>query len=146
MSVVHAATPGDQLHALFEREWDRTMRESPTWASSLGDRRFNREWPDLSLEAIAQSHELDQAVLEDLHQIDFDQLSPEDKINFRLFERKYQQQVEGYEFGWHLVPLNQRGGIQDEGSTADSLRFETVQDYEDWIARMRAFPIYMDQT
>ncbi|MCA9000268.1 MAG: DUF885 domain-containing protein, partial [Planctomycetaceae bacterium] len=50
------------------------------------------------------------------------------------------------EFGWHLVPLNQRGGIQDEGSTADSLRFETVQDYEDWIARMRAFPIYMDQT
>ncbi|MFN2481414.1 MAG: hypothetical protein ABR554_08090 [Pyrinomonadaceae bacterium] len=27
------------LHALFEEEWEYAMRENPTWASSLGDRR-----------------------------------------------------------------------------------------------------------
>jgi prolyl oligopeptidase len=45
-----------------------------------------------------------------------------------------------------LLPLNQQGGIQTENELADSLRFATVKDYEDWIARLRAFPTYMDQT
>jgi uncharacterized protein (DUF885 family) len=42
--------------------------------------------------------------------------------------------------------LNQRGGIQTTDELADSLRFETVKDYEDWIARMRTFPALMDQS
>jgi hypothetical protein len=33
------AGPGRQLHALFDSEWEWTMREFPTFASSLGDRR-----------------------------------------------------------------------------------------------------------
>ncbi len=44
------------------------------------------------------------------------------------------------------MPLNQREGIQTIDELADALRFQTVKDYEDWIARMRAFPTLMDQT
>ena len=40
-----------QLHSLFDAEWEWTMRENPTWASSLGDLRYNDRWPDVSLEA-----------------------------------------------------------------------------------------------
>ena len=141
-----AQSAEDQLHEIFDAEWERTMQESPTWASSLGDRRFNTKWSDLSMEAIERSHELDQEVLEKLNEINVEELSPEEKINYRLFRRKYELSVKGYKFRWYLVPLTQRGGIQDEGSLADSLRFEKVQDYDDWIARMRAFPEYMDQT
>ena len=43
-----------------------------------------------------------------------------------------------HRFRWWLVPLNQRGGIQDAGSLADSLSFNSVKDYEDWLARMAA--------
>ncbi|MEZ6059554.1 MAG: hypothetical protein R3C19_04255 [Planctomycetaceae bacterium] len=46
----------------------------------------------------------------------------------------------------HLLPLNQRGGIQDESSLADLLKFDSIRDFEDWIARLRAFPTYMGQT
>ncbi|MEW4486778.1 DUF885 domain-containing protein [Thalassoglobus sp. JC818] len=137
---------GDRLQDLFDSEWDRTMRESPTWASSLGDRRFNNQWPDLSLAAIEKSHLADRAVLEKLETIPVEELSEEEQINYRLFLRKYQFQVDAHPFAWYLVPLTQRGGIQNAGSTADSLRFEKVADYEDWIARMEAFPKYMDQT
>ena len=137
---------GDQLHGIFQEEWDRTMRESPTWASSLGDRRFNTQWPDRSREAIEESHRRDRVVLEQLKTIPADELDPADQINLQLFRREYEFRVAAHRFHWFLVPLNQRGGIQDAGSLADSLRFETVQDYEDWLARIRAFPRYMNQT
>lgn len=146
VALPDSESDSDRLHAIFAREWDRTMRESPTWASSLGDRRFNRNWPDMSLSGIEESHRQDRQVIEDLASIRIDQLSDEDRVHYRLFEREYRLRIEAYPFEWYLVPLNQRGGIQDEGSTADSLRFDTVADFEDWIARMRSFPVYMDQT
>jgi prolyl oligopeptidase len=85
-------------------------------------------------------------VLEELQTIDASKLSKTDQINLELFRRDYQQAVEGYQYGWYLVPLTARGGIQDQSSTADSLPFEKVKDYEDWIARMRGIPILVDQT
>jgi uncharacterized protein (DUF885 family) len=45
-----------------------------------------------------------------------------------------------------LIPLNQRGGIQTADELADALRFQTVKDYEDWLARLNSFPVYMEQT
>ena len=43
------------LHELFDSEWQRTLRENPTQASRLGDRRYNRLWDDVSDEAINAS-------------------------------------------------------------------------------------------
>jgi uncharacterized protein (DUF885 family) len=130
---------------LVDEEWERTMRESPTWASSLGDRRYNTRWTDLSPEAIAKSQAVDRDVLTELQDLQ-SQIAPPQLLNYQLFRREYEIRVATQEFRWHLVPLNQREGIQDAGSTGDDLRFETVQDYEDWLARMRAFPQSMDQT
>ncbi len=138
--------PAERLHELFDAEWERTMRENPTWASALGDLRYNNRWEDLSVAAIQAAHEEDQRVIDQLRGIDFDALSPADQVNYRLFEREYELRVEAFRFRWWLVPLNQRGGIQDAGSLADSLTFARAGDYEAWLARMEAFPAYMDQT
>ena len=136
----------DGFHQLLDDEWARRLRENPTFASWLGDKRFNDRWQDVSLDAIRQRNERDQAVLEKLKQIDASKLEGQDQISFELFRREYQNSVDGFRFNWHLVPLNQRGGIQDENSLADAMSFSTVKDYEDWIARLQAFPGYMDQT
>lgn len=141
-----AAVAADRFHTLLDDEWDRRLSQSPTFASWLGDKRFNDRWQDVSLDAIRQRHEQDQATLEKLQQIDATLLQGQDRISFELFHREYQNSVESFRFGWHLLPLNQRGGIQDENSLADAMSFSTVKDYEDWITRLRAFPIYMDQT
>jgi len=139
-------TAGERLHAIFRAEWEWALEQSPTWASYLGDLRYNDRWPDVSLAAIEKRHAHRQEVLKQLDTIDREALSEADRINYRLFRREYELKVEEYPYGWHLLPLTQRDGIQDASSLADSLRFDRVGDYEDWLARLRALSRYMDQT
>jgi len=133
------------LHQLFEAEWEYTMQQYPTWASTLGDRRWNDRWEDVSLAAIERRHQHALGVLEKLKAIDRGQLSPADRLNYDLFQKDYADAIADHKYRWYLVPLNQRGGPQTENELADNLRFETTKDYEDWLARLRAFPAYLDQ-
>jgi len=145
-SPSYGQTPGERLHKLFDEEWEYTLREAPTFASYLGDRRYNDRWPDLNLSTTLHRHARRLELLQKLSAFDDANLSPEDRLNFRLFQRHVQTETEGFAFNWHLVPLDHRHGIQDESSLSDSLTFATVKDYEDWIARLRSFPALMDQT
>ncbi len=143
---VEDAATRKALHDLLDREWEYQLEQSPTRASQLGDRRWNDRWPDVSLESIKKQHEHDRATLEQLANIDRSKLSPQDQLNYDLFKKNYEIGIEEHKFQWYLAPLNQRGGIQSQNELADSLRFQTVKDYDDWIARLKSFPTYMDQT
>ncbi len=134
------------LNDLFAAEWDYTMQQNPTWASRLGDRRWNDRWEDASLAAIERRHARALAALDKLRKIDRRKLHPPDQLNYDLFKKEYETSVEENQFRWYLVPLNQREGVQTADELADALRFETIKDYEDWIARLRALPRYLDQT
>jgi uncharacterized protein (DUF885 family) len=133
------------LHDLFAAEWDYDMQQWPERASGLGDRRWNDRWSDDSLAAFARRNQHSQDVLAQMDRIDRGSLSPADQLNYDLFRKGFQDSVEGYKFHGFLLRLNQREGIQTTDELADSLRFETLKDYEDWIARLRSFPVLMDQ-
>ena len=66
LSAAEPSAEDVRYKQLESSEWERSMRESPTWASSLGDRRYNDQWTNLSPEAISQSQVTDRAVLEQL--------------------------------------------------------------------------------
>jgi uncharacterized protein (DUF885 family) len=134
------------LHEIFSSEWDYWMEQYPTWASTLGDRRWNDRWGDRSLDAIDKRHTHTAAVLASLRAIDRQALSPSDRLNYDLFVKDYEEAVEAYQYRWHLIPLHQRGGVQTSDELADALRFEIIKDYEDWVARLRALPAYVEQT
>ena len=135
-----------RLHNLFEAEWNYDMQQDPAAASELGDRRWNDRWEDVSLTAIRDRRQHYVAVLQDLKLIDHAQLSPADQLNYDLFKKRYEDRLEWSRFHLYLVPVNQMDGIQTISQLADALPFQSVKDYEDWIARLRAFPAYMDQT
>jgi len=134
------------LHTLFDAEWDYSMQQSPENASELGDRRWNDRWSDESLVAYARRYAHNREVLAGLKKINRANLNAADQLNYDLFQKNYERALEGYKFRQFLIPLNQRGGIQTQDELADSLRFETKKDYQDWITRMRSFPVLMDQT
>jgi len=140
------ADPGKALSAFFEAEWDYEMEQSPARASSMGDRRWNDRWGDQTLEAIRKREEHATKALAGLKKFDRAQLSPADQLNYDLFKKDLETDIEGFKFRTYLMPITQRGGLQTLDELGDRLRFETVKDFEDWIARLRAFPVLMDQS
>jgi len=151
-AAAHAAGDADanpaveKLHALFESEWQRGLKENPVGASYLGDRTYNDRLPDVSMEAIQASHEADKAALQKLESIDRSALPGDEQLNYDLFQWQLEDQIEGFKFHGYLMPLNQRGGIQTFDETQQSIRLATEKDYRDWVARLQAFGTYMDQT
>jgi uncharacterized protein (DUF885 family) len=133
------------LHDLFTAAWDQQMQEDPEHASELGDRRWNDRWMDRSPEAYARRDQNNHAILATLAKIDRTQLSKADQLNYDLFQKRYADRIEQYKVRWFLMTFNQREGPQTSDDLSSSLRFETVKDYEDWLARLRAVPTAMDQ-
>jgi len=135
----------EPLHQFFSAEWDWTMEQNPTWASLLGDRRWNVRWDDVSLDAIHERERHQRQALETLSKIPRAELNAADRTSYDIFRYLYEVDVEGYQYQSYLIRTNTYDGIQTAQRLAESLRFETAQDYTDWIARLRAFPRYLDQ-
>lgn len=135
-----------KLNALFDSEWQWSLENNPTFATYLGDKRFNSRWQDISLGAIESRHRRDTEVLAKLQKIDRAKLSISDKVNFDLFKKGYESAIDNFNTRLYLLPISQLSGIQTTDELAELINFETVKDYEDWIARLNAFPALTDQT
>jgi uncharacterized protein (DUF885 family) len=133
------------LHDLFATAWDYDMQQRPEQASEMGDRRWNDQWTDMSLDAYARRDQHNKEVLAQLAKIDRKTLNKIDQLNYDLFQKRYLDRVESFKFHWYLMSFNQREGPQTSDELGDSLRFENLKDYSDWLARMRAMPVRMDQ-
>jgi uncharacterized protein (DUF885 family) len=145
-SMNNTNAPTRALQKLLDDEWEWTMRENPAWASTLGDRRYNDRWEDASLENIERQRQHRVETQKRLRSIERSKLSDADRLNYDLFAKDLDADIEQHNFKLYLLPVNQRGGVQTVDELTELLRFQTVKDYEDWIARMKALPAYINQT
>ena len=134
------------LETLFEDAWQWELREYPVRASRLGDRRYNDRWTDMSPEAIERREAEQKAFLERLLAIDATVLEREARLNYELFRRQLENEIEAYRFRSYLMPVSHRGGVQNLDALAESLRFATVEDYEDWLERLAGVDTVIEQT
>ena len=140
-----ADNPTVRLHSLFDRDWEYQMQHDPISASELGDRRWNDQWPDVSLNSLREQFQNGKQELQQLHTIERSELSAEDQLNYDVFEYNVKDYVESEQYKWYLVRTNTFSGIQTIEGLVNSFRFETVKDYDDWLGRLGNFPAYMDQ-
>lgn len=141
----HAA-PAEEFEDLLDDAWEWELRENPVRASRLGDRRYNDRWEDMSFEAVERREAEQKAFLERLLAIDPAALDEGDRLNYELFRRQLQNDIDAYRFRGWLMPVSHRGGVQNLESVAEALRFASVEDYEDWLARMAAVDTVIEQT
>ncbi|MCC7415808.1 MAG: DUF885 domain-containing protein [Acidobacteria bacterium] len=143
----HAQAPGASaaLHAMFDREWEWELAQDPIAATYLGDARWNDRWPDLTLEAFEQRQRHREGVLRELASIARDRLSAADQTHFDVFRYQVAMAVEGFQYRYHLVRTNTYDGVQNSEQIVDAIQFRALRDYEDWLARLDAFPAFIDQ-
>jgi len=146
VSQTALAGASEDFHALLDEAWEWHLATNPMVASRAGDRRYNTEWRDGSLEAIDRRHLERRDFLRRVYAIDRAALPEADKLNYELFRRDLQQRVDEHQFKGFLMPFSQRGGVQNLDSHATYLRFENVADYEDWLARLDKIDTVVEQT
>lgn len=139
--------PAVALHALFDSEWEYGLEQSPLYASFLGDRRWNDKLGDVSLAAAAKDLTHTQEALKKLGAIDRSVLLPADQLNYDLFKRGLEENLDEHKFHTYLLAVDeQNGGVHTLDTFAELLRFDTPKDFQDWTARLNAYPVMVDQT
>jgi uncharacterized protein (DUF885 family) len=140
-----AADATAQLHALFEREWERDLAEHPIAATYLGDARYDDRLPDLSPEAQARREAGDRKVLDDLAAIARDALPPAERLNYDLFRYEYELRTASIPFHPDFYDIQAREGPQALNEVTEVMPLRTVAHYETWLKRMAAIPRYLEQ-
>jgi uncharacterized protein (DUF885 family) len=143
--AVPSAGPVKELHALFEREWQRDLEEEPVGASFVGDHRYDDRWSDQSPAAREKRHAQDAKVLKQLAHIARTDLPPEEELNYDLFQREYQGRLAAYPFHGECYRLSAREGLQALNEVADGLGLASLADYEHWLTRLEKLPALIDQ-
>ena len=112
----------------------------------MGDTRYNDRLTDASPEAIAAEEEENRKQLALFTAIDATGFTPEETLNKELMIRSLRQSVEDAAFkGWEM-PVDQMNGIHLAYAALPSqMPFNTVKDYENYIARLHAIPHAFEQ-
>jgi len=133
------------LHALFEREWQRDLSDNPLVATYRGDTRYNDRLPDISPAAQAARDAANARVLGALDRIPRESLSPADQLNYDLFRHGYELRKAAIPYKTEYYSIEAGSGPQSLNEISELMPFATVADYENWIRRMRAVPAWLDQ-
>jgi uncharacterized protein (DUF885 family) len=147
-----AATTGSvaqrskELSKLFSDIWEDKLKHSPEYASFLGDKRYNDQLSDYSTREVNASLARGRAFIQRLSEIDTTGLSDQEQLSAELMLRSLIDDQEGAKFKEWQMPVNQFSGFHtDLPSLVNDLQFETVKDYDDYIARLKKVPTAFSQ-
>jgi uncharacterized protein (DUF885 family) len=132
--------------ALFERDWQWRLGQSPEYATALGERRYNDRLSDLSLAAARARREQLRLMLEEARAIDRAGLSPQERLSLDLFVFDKERQLATRAFT--LIdpqPLTTWDGLHVRlPRLVAQTPFGTEEDYRNYLARLNALPGHVD--
>ncbi|HET9623036.1 MAG TPA: DUF885 domain-containing protein [Kofleriaceae bacterium] len=134
-----------QLTDLLAEQWEYTLKRGPEFASILGDRRYNDQWTDISLAAVAADLEQTKKFLARFSAIDTTGFPDQEVLNQQLMVRQLKETLDNAKFESWLMPINQFGGVHLGLATLVSqLPFQTTKDFDDYVARLNKIPQVVD--
>jgi len=151
--LLAAAPAGDlesrrkALNDLLDEHWEYRMRQSPIFASFVGDKRYNDQVDDFSQEAIDAHLEQQRRFLTRFEAIDTTGFPDQEVLNQRLIVRDLTMELDEARFKLWEMPVDQQSGPHIElPQLINIISFDTLKDYEDYIARLKLYPRLFDQT
>lgn len=146
-SAAPAGSAAEALHQLFAEHLEWRLREFPEFAMSRGDYRFADRITDGSLAAIERRQQQTRQFADRLRAIDRGALSAADALDYDMFDFILSQSIEGAPFRTFLMPIGGRSGPQqDIPQMHERVRFQSAEDFENYLKRLEQVPKDVDDT
>jgi uncharacterized protein (DUF885 family) len=141
-----AAARSKALSSLFSEIWQDRLKHSPEYASFLGDKRYNDQWTDYSVQEVNASLARGRVFLDRLSLIDTTGLPAQEVLSRDLMLRGLTDAQEAARFKEWEMPVNQFSGFHTEmPQLVNDLSFDSVKDYDDYIIRLKKVPTVFSQ-
>ncbi|MAW82410.1 MAG: DUF885 domain-containing protein [Parvularcula sp.] len=144
-----AQTEDERLSAFFEEVFQRNLANSPIFQAQLGMKteRYG-EWDDFSDEEATRQNE---ETKEDLNRLrtefDYDALSEQSKVSYRIFEFLQERDLEGFPYRFHSYAFSTMNNPATFPATflQNIHRVDSVSDAEAYISRIEKLEVAIDQ-
>jgi uncharacterized protein (DUF885 family) len=135
-----------QFNQLLADEWEYEMRESPEFATAVGDYRYNDQWSDASLAYTTKQRGDLQKWLTRFEAVDTSGFPEQEKLSQKLMLRNLKERAEAIDLKLYLMPVDQFNGVHLTLATFVSfIPFDSTKHYEDYLARLHKIPQILDQ-
>ncbi|MCG9697996.1 DUF885 domain-containing protein [Shewanella sp. Isolate11] len=144
-TTASTSTEHQQLQSYIDRAWQLRVDASPDLAYSNGNKQAAGKLVDLSPESLANMDTKELKLLNELKQLDTSKLNKEDKINAQILQYQLQNSVDQYHYKEHYLPISSESGFHAYIASIAKGRFNTQEDYQNYIAKLKALPTYFAQ-
>jgi uncharacterized protein (DUF885 family) len=135
-----------EMNQLIADEWEYEMKESPEFATMVGDYRYNDRWSDASLTHVPEQRAALQKWVTRFEAVDTTGFPEQDKLSQILMVRNLKERIEAIDLKVYLMPVDQFNGAHLALATFVSfIPFNTTKQYEDYLARLHKIPVVIDQ-
>jgi uncharacterized protein (DUF885 family) len=144
LAIPAAADEAAKLYDLFHREWELRLKEDPLFATSVGRHEYDDRLPSMTFADLERRAAATKGFLGELKAIDRSKLSPEEQINYDIFQRQLENGLAGFELGEYQMPFTADSGFHTGfARLPEEVPLATVKDYENYISRLRAWPRFV---
>ncbi|WP_026375363.1 DUF885 domain-containing protein [Aestuariibacter salexigens] len=143
---IFAAEASEKLTKLLDEIWQYELSISPRFATSMGVHDYDDQLADISPQALARQAEVFSTFMQRLNALDVEALTRDEQITLLMQKYRVQNDIDSYRFNAHYVPLTSEYGFHGSlGGLANSTRFKTAEDYQNYLARLSLFPRQFSQ-
>lgn len=137
-NVAQVQASADHQYEVLANNIFKQLQAQNPWASD--------RLPDMSADALAKRAAEQRVWLAQLEQIDVSALSRQNQINHRMITYRLKNEIDGFTYNEHYMPLNAEGGFHSNlGFMVRNASFRNVDDYHNYVARLKDIPRYMEQ-
>ncbi|MCG2793912.1 MAG: DUF885 domain-containing protein [Weeksellaceae bacterium] len=148
MMTIRTSNSSD-LDSIAAKYYEGYLKLYPLEATSQGDNRYNDLLPNnLSQAFIRKEIAFYNSVENQLKVVNYNGLDDDHKVVFDVLESTLVDKQERYAYHPEYIPFNQFVGLPLDfpmlGSGSGIQPFKTEKDYDNWLKRIKLFPVWMD--
>lgn len=135
------AGPVEDFQKLQNDYWAATLKDNPTFASSVGVQQYDRQLAPLSLAEFDRIAAENTTFLKRLDVIPAASLPASEQANRAVLKRQLEDAIEGNRYGERQLLYSTLGSYHDNlAGMGENIPFRSYADYDNFLARLEQVP------